>query len=162
MKKLISLFACLCLLQACAVRGIGGSYVGDLPQQDVIAKIANDMATYISEIIAPGHNPLSLLTPKKDAENEFSVSFENALRTKGFEISATGEISIAYTIDSLDDESFYVQVRFSDGVAIARSYNADGVAEAGRTKTLEVPYSRSKKMKEKAEETVHTIYGMEQ
>ena len=138
---------------------------GELPQQDVIAKIANDMATYISEIIAPGHNPLSLLTPKKDAENDFSVSFENALRTKGFEISAPASISIAYTIDSLDsldDESFYVQVRFSDGVAIARSYNADGVAEAGRTKTLEMPYSRSKKMKEKVEETVHTIYGMEQ
>jgi len=166
MKKFIGLLTCLCLLQACGVRGIGGSYIGDLPKEDVISIIANDMATYISEMHAPGHTDIKIFTPKKNSENAFSVEFENALRRKGFEISTSADLGISYTIDALDDDlgdeeaSWYIQIRFSDGLSLARSYDAQGLPEAGRTQVM-----RSKLLFYESEEESnekHTIYGMEQ
>lgn len=43
---------------------------------------------------------------------------------------------MAYTLDELrDDAAWYLQLRLSDGKALARVYDAAGLPEAGRSQT---------------------------
>ena len=45
-------------------------------------------------------------------------------------------IVVAYTLDTLDEKSaWYLQLRLSDGKAIARAYTASGQPEAGQSRT---------------------------
>ena len=143
MKKLILLSMLTLCLTACGYRGLGGSFVGNLPEDAAVASIAADTSAYIMEQYAPGHTRLLVLTPEKDAHNAYSAALEADLRQKGYEVlqeSASNAVTVAYTLDSLKGEdgkdvAWYVQLRFSDGQAIARVYNADGSAAAGRTAT---------------------------
>ena len=142
MRYIALLALCFCV-SACGYKGIGGSYVGPLPEDAAVGHIAMDASNWLAEEHAPGHTKLFVLTPEKDAKNAFSTAFDSALREKGFTLlsaSSSDGITLAYTLDSLKDDkgkdaAWYLQFRLSDGVAIARSYDADGMPEAGHSAT---------------------------
>ena len=143
MKNIILLLLCMCTLTACGYRGLGGSFVGDLPESTATAAIAQDAIDYVLEQYAPGHTSIFLLSPEKDALNAFSAAFEDTLRQKGYEVlqtSTSDAVTLAYTLDSLkesedESEAWYLQLRISDGQAIARVYDAAGTPVAGRSAT---------------------------
>jgi len=154
MRSLLLVAFCL-LLTACGVRGLGGSYVGQLPERNAIQAIAADAAAFLAEQHAPGHTSLLLLTPEKDAQDAFSLALENALRQQGFTITTERgkALTVAYTLDNLQDKSaWYLQLRLSDGQAFARAYTALGLPEAGRSATT-LGKSVIDTTKEKAEES---------
>lgn len=143
MKRIALLLLCFCL-SACGYRGLGGSFVGTLPDAAATQAIASDAIAFLSERYAPGHTTLFLLTPEKDANNAFSAQLEAGLRQRGFSVTAeraSDAITVAYTLDSLkgdegeDDAAWYLQLRLSDGQAYARAYTAAGSPEAGRSAT---------------------------
>lgn len=149
-----------CLLMAmpvsgCAHKGLGGSFVGDLPTGAAVHSIAADAAVQIAGLYPPGHTSVLLLTPKKDAGNDFSVAFEDALRRRGFTVSTAADsttVAVAYVLDHLSSDedgeapAWYLQLRISDneegGTAFARSYTASGRPEGGRSRTS-IAFSRS-------------------
>lgn len=143
MKKLLLLTLCFALT-ACGARGLGGSFVGELPDNNCRDAIAEDAANFISNEHAPGHTKIFILTPEEKAKNDFGNAFEQNLRERGFTLLQESEkdaLTIAYTIDGLKSENgkgfdaYYLQLRTSEGVAFARSYDADGKPEAGRSST---------------------------
>lgn len=158
MKRHILLVMLALCLSACGYRGLGGSFVGSLPEKDGTAAIAEDAAQYLAHEYAPGHTTLFVLTPEKDAHNAFSAALDAALRVKGFTLTAESSgqaITLAYTLDVLKDEqgdesAWYLQLRLSDGRSVARSYAPDGAPEAGRSSTPLEP-SLFRKASDKAE-----------
>jgi hypothetical protein len=86
------------------------------------------------------------LIPAKSADNDFAAAFENGLRARGFTLApaaAANTLSVAYTLDALDEKSaWYLQLRLSDGKAVARAYSASGQPEAGQSRT-EMEFQRS-------------------
>ena len=166
----INLLLCLFLiLTGCASHGVGGSYVGDLPQKSATTAIAEDAAIYLAQEYAPGHTSLYVLTPENDINNDFSILFDDSLRSRGFTISPDSSgnaITVSYTLDALKDENgkdngaWYLQLRLSDGQMVARSYSPDGLPEAGRSAApLEKSffYRASEKINTKARNTIDTV-----
>lgn len=141
MQRIILMMILAFSLAACAHKGVGGSFVGNLPQKDATSAIAEDAARYLAEEYAPGHTVLNVLTPEKDANNDFSAFLDAGLRVRGFTLSSGGSsdaVTVGYTLDSLkdakgNDVAWYLHLRLSDGRSIARSYRADGSPEAGRS-----------------------------
>ena len=142
--KYIPFLLCLLLLQACSATQRQShsynSYIGEQASLDTIEGITADLSTYLSELYPAGHTKVKIITPTQTEgegiTEEFSVSFENALRKKGFEIADVAQLLISYTLDSLDDESsWYVLLRLSDGVSIARIYDAFGYSNLPRIHT---------------------------
>lgn len=147
MRTLLTLllFAVL-LASGCAHRGVSGSYYGEMPQNAAPAAIAADAVAYLVGLYPPGHTKLQILTAEKRGENAFASAFENGLRAEGFTILPAGSapasadecFTVAYTLDVLDrDAAYYLQLRFSDGKAVARAYTATGQPEAGRSSTAQ-------------------------
>ena len=122
----------------CAVRGPVGSFCGPLPEKAAVSAIAADAVSCLSGLYPPGHTALYLI-PAKSAANDFAAAFENGLRAQGFTLVATESgdaLSVAYTLDALDEKAaWYLQLRLSDGKAIARAYTASGQPEAGQSRT---------------------------
>lgn len=146
MKNLV-LIVLICLVSACTgIKNyqLGNSYLGVVPEEKSILKaIADDMANYIAMQYAPGHTSFDLITPKEEkAEvvddvvlDTFSVIFENALRQKGFEISKKG-MELSYTIDSLEEGTFYTQIRLGDNNNFSSLYNKEGKSISSRSSLL--------------------------
>lgn len=137
-KTLFALCFAVLLASGCAKPGLVGSYCGPLPEQNAISAIAVDAVDCLTALYPPGHTSLHLLQAK-DAANDFAAAFESGLRSEGFTLAATESadvIVVAYTLDALDEKSaWYLQLRLSDGKAIARSYTANGLPEAGQSRT---------------------------
>ncbi len=145
--KNIVLVVLICLVSACTSSRSyqsGNSFLGVIPEEKSILKaIAADMAGYIATQYAPGHTSFNLITPKEEkAEvvddvviDTFSVIFENALRQKGFEISKKG-MELSYTIDSLEEGTFYTQIRLGDNNNFSSLYNKEGKSISSRSSLL--------------------------
>ena len=142
MKSILPLL-CLCLMRVsgCASRGPVGSFCGPLPERSAVTAIAADAVTCLVGLYSPGHTTLHLL-PAKEAENGFASAFESGLRTRGFTVAADASpdaLIVAYTLDALYEKdkkaAWYLQLRLSDGITIARAYTAAGQPEAGRSRT---------------------------
>ena len=139
MRKLF-LYLCFAVMFAsgCAKPGLVGSYCGPLPEQNAVSAIAADAVDCLTALYPPGHTSLHLLQAK-DATNNFTSAFENGLRAEGFTLAAAETadvIVVAYTLDELDEKTaWYLQLRLSDGKAIARAYTASGFPEAGQSRT---------------------------
>lgn len=147
MRRVLLLFLVLMGLfgSGCAVRGPVGSWCGPLPEGGAIAAIATDAVSCLAGLYPPGHTSLHVV-PAKTADNDFALAFENGLRAQGVTLSAADSpevIAVAYTLDALDEKNaWYLQLRLSDGKAIARAYTASGQPEAGQSRT-EVEFRRS-------------------
>ena len=139
MRKLF-LYLCFAVMFAsgCAKPGLVGSYCGPLPEQNAVSAIAADAVDCLSALYPPGHTSLHLLQAK-DAANGFTSAFETGLRAEGFTLAVAETadvIVVAYTLDELDEKTaWYLQLRLSDGKAIARAYTASGQPEAGQSRT---------------------------
>lgn len=145
MRVLLLLCLFAVLMSGCAKPGMVGSFCGPLPKHSAVSAIAADAVASLSTLYPPGHTSLRLL-PARDADNDFAAAFENGLRAKGFTLAAAGSddaITVAYILDALEDanekSAWYLQLRLSDpksnGKAIARAYTADGLPEAGQSRT---------------------------
>ena len=137
-KLLLSLCFAVMFASGCAKPGLVGSYCGPLPEQNAVSAIAADAVDCLTALYPPGHTSLHLLQAK-DATNNFTSAFENGLRAEGFTLAAAETadvIVVAYTLDELDEKTaWYLQLRLSDGKAIARAYTASGFPEAGQSRT---------------------------
>ena len=142
--KNILLPLCLCgiLLSGCASRGPVGSFCGPLPERSAVTAIAADAVACLAGMYPPGHTTLRLL-PAKVAENGFASAFESGLRARGFTVAAEASpnaVIVAYTLYALYEKdkkaAWYLQLRLSDGITIARAYTAAGQPEAGRSRTV--------------------------
>ena len=142
MKSILP-FLCLCFMLAsgCASRGPVGSFCGPLPERSAVTAIAADAVACLAGLYPPGHTTLRLL-PAKEAENGFASAFESGLRARGFTVAADASpdaVIVAYTLDALYEKdkkaAWYLQLRLSDGITIARAYTAAGQPEAGRSRT---------------------------
>ena len=140
MRRLLLL--CIVLMglfvSGCAGRGPVGSWCGPLPEKAAVSAIAADAVHCLSGLYPPGHTALHLI-PAKVADNDFAATFESGLRARGFTLAATDAdaLSVAYTLDALDEKAaWYLQLRLSDGKAIARAYSASGQPEAGQSRTI--------------------------
>ena len=142
---LLSLVVMGLFASGCAVRGPVGSWCGPLPEKPAVSAIAADAVSCLSALYPPGHTSLHVV-PAKVADNDFAAAFENGLRANGFTMASAESadvIVVAYTLDALDEKSaWYLQLRLSDGKAIARAYTASGQPEAGQSRT-EVEFRRS-------------------
>jgi hypothetical protein len=130
------------LLSGCASRGPLGSFCGPLPEDAAVTAIAADAVACLAGLYPPGHTVLRLL-PAKEAENGFALAFESGLRAQGFTVIADASpdaVIVAYTLDALYEKkekaAWYLQLRLSDGKAVARVYDANGQPEAGRSRTV--------------------------
>mgnify|MGYP000014516514 CR=1 FL=1 len=146
MKRILLLLIVLMglFVSGCAGRGPVGSWCGPLPEKAAVSAIAADAVHCLSGLYPPGHTTLHLI-PAKAADNDFAAAFESGLRARGFTLAATDAdaLSVAYTLDALDEKAaWYLQLRLSDGKAIARAYTASGQPEAGQSRT-EVEFRRS-------------------
>lgn len=133
MTRFLILSLLLFALFGCSARGPGGSFVGELPEEVAQRAIARDSADFLAQEFPPGHTRLHLLTPKE--RQEFSPLFEASLRKKGFVVSQEangGAQSVAYTLDKLDDQFWYVQLRIDGGKAVSRVYDIGGRPVASR------------------------------
>ena len=142
MRKTLLLLCLLVLFASgCAKHGLVGSFCGPLPERNAVAAIAADAVGCLAALYPPGHTSLHLMQAK-NAGNDFASAFENGLRAEGFTLTTAESadvLVVAYTLDALvaDDEksAWYLQLRLSDGKAIARSYAANGQPEAGQSRT---------------------------
>ena len=158
---LLSLCLCVVLASGCASRGPIGSFAGPLPETGAVSAIAVDAASTLTELYPPGHTSLHVLPTKK--ENGFALALDNELRAKGFILAATdgGEaVSVAYILDRLEEKAaWYLQLRLSDGKAIARAYDAQGQPEAGQSRTVLDNRSRLGKAVDTVKETAGDAYA---
>ena len=136
MRALILAFAVI-LVSGCASRGPVGSYCGPMPENTAVAAIAADAGAFLAGQYPPGHTTLHLVPT--ESGNRFSVAFETDLRSRGFTLApdkSADVLSVAFTLDVLDEKAaWYLQLRLSDGNAVARSYAASGRPEAGQSRT---------------------------
>lgn len=158
-KLLLSLCFVVMFAPGCAKPGLVGSYCGPLPEQNAVSAIAADAVDCLTALYPPGHTSLHLLQAK-DAANGFAVAFETGLRAEGFTLAAAENadvLVVAYTLDELDEKTaWYLQLRLSDGKAIARAYTASGFPEAGQSRT-EQEFRRS--FMEKARQRLTHLSG---
>ena len=133
---LLSLCLCIVLASGCAPRGPIGSFAGPLPEKDAVSAIALDAVSILTELYPPGHTTVHVLPTQK--ENGFALALDKELRAKGFTLAADPKaVAVAYTLDALElKAAWYLQLRLSDGKAIARAYDAQGRPEAGQSRTV--------------------------
>lgn len=139
MKRFLILLSLVLLISGCAGRGMIGSFCGPLPSPSAVTSIAYDAVDLLASSYPPGHTSVYLM-PAKNADNAFAQAMENSLRSRGFIFLRREDrnaLIVAYTLDSLDDGSaWYLQLRLSDGRALARAYDVSGLPEAGRSSTV--------------------------
>ena len=158
---LLSLLLTVLLASGCAVRGPVGSWCGPLPEGGAVAAIAADAVSCLAGLYPPGHTTLYLVPAKNDG---FAGALESGLRARGFTLAASvdapGAVAVAYTLDQLEEKAaWYLQLRLSDGKAVARSYTAGGQPEAGQSRTvLENRRSLAGRALDKAQNTAGRLY----
>lgn len=134
MKRFLSLVFLLVAIAFTGCARVGESYVGQL---DAAAgtHIAGDAAARLVALYPPGHTSLHLIVPAKT--DTFSTNFEGALRSKGFTLSNTGSVSVAWVLDSLgnkQEQTWYLRLKVSDGKGLhvfSRAYSGTGEPLAG-------------------------------
>ena len=159
---LITLLLAVRLASGCASRGPLGSFCGPLPEQSATKAIAADAVSILAGLYPPGHTSLRLLAAEK-ADNAFASALESGLRAKGFTLAVADSpdaVTLAYTLDALEEKAvWYLQLRLSDVKAIARTYTANCLPEAGQSRaTLDAVRSSLGKLADKAKEQAGRAY----
>lgn len=88
--------------------------------------VVNDVASRIHGVYPPGKTAIYLT-----GKDEFGTALESNLREKGFTIAqepGNGVLTVAWTVDELEDGLWYLVVNLSDGNRFTRVYNFDGLA----------------------------------
>lgn len=136
MKRLLVCSLALALLTGCAGRfKAGNSFVGNLPKNAGVQKIAEDAVACLVTLYPPGSTTVHLVTPK--TRDDFSTMFDTSLRAKGFTLSPSGALTVVYVLDALRADkplSWYLQLQIADkqgSKTFTRSYTATGQPEAG-------------------------------
>lgn len=131
----LPLLICLTLTSCAGHYSAGGSFVGNLPKGAAPQEIAAEATNTLAILYPAGRTSLNLISPKN--RNDFSQGLENSLRTKGFALSSSGSVAVAYVLDELrgsNPPSWYLQLRISDqqgSKIVNRTYDSSGQPEAG-------------------------------
>ncbi len=135
MRRIAFVFLLLCLA-ACARRMPSGpSWCAAEPPAGTAA-IAEDAVALLAATYPPGHTSIHLKPAQAGQdENAFAAALESGLRAKGFRIAAAPgkALTLAYTLDALEENVWYLRLRLSDGKTFARTYSSGGEPEAGRS-----------------------------
>ena len=129
-KVMVLCGLCLALVISGGCAGSRGqmfSFVNDKFPADQAATLAEGMAGSLSEIFPPGHTTI-FIQPTAKADN-LSVSFDQALRSRGFIIApepSDQALAVVYTLDQVDDHTWYTRIAVSGGLVITRAYDLSG------------------------------------
>ncbi len=131
MKRLLFLF--LLFLSAgffsgCATTRYNASSIGVLPTDTVIDTITEDIVAFISEHYPPGHTSFRIIATRDEEQenNDFIFSLDNTLRQKGFAVSHEASLGLTYAFDSLLEDFWYAQLRFTDNFIFSSLYTQTG------------------------------------
>lgn len=140
MKRVLVFLLTLALVTGCASRfKAGSSFVGNLPNGSAAQKIAEDAVACLATFYPPGRTTVNLVASK--SHDDFSQMLETNLRSKGFNVSSTGTVTVIYILDELRTQkpaTWYLQLRIADvqgDKIITRSYTTTGEPEAAFSST---------------------------
>lgn len=127
MRKFIILYLAITLFAAgCAGSGRLKSYTADSFPISSNSGLVGDIADRIASAYPPGLTEV-YLTGKGD----FALALEDGLRNRGYTLrpdNGDGALVVAWTLDRLDEESWYLLVNLSDGYRFGRVYQDDGLS----------------------------------
>jgi hypothetical protein len=90
--------------------------------------IAADIVERLQSAYPPGQTMLYIYLPNQ-GKGELAQAVENLLRAKGFSIAPDKDseaITLAWTMDQLDEKTWYLLVNLSSGYRFARLYSDNG------------------------------------
>jgi hypothetical protein len=132
MKQLLFILLVSLCLSGCAGK-VGESYVGTLPAGQAVDRIAGDAVERLASLYPPGRTSLHLISPTKG--DSFSAELENGLRGKGFTLSSTGPVRVAWVLNSIEPEkTWYLRLKTADSSGtrtLSRAYGLQGEPLAG-------------------------------
>lgn len=129
---LTALALSLFILPSCASRaykaGAFNSYASEDCPASTLPMMADHMAGILVTYYPPGHTSLFLNLTGHEKDG-FGPAFETALRSRGFVISADNggqAVKLAYILDRLDEDHWYVRLSLTDGLGLAQTYRVTG------------------------------------
>lgn len=128
----------ICLIMVVAfITGCAGGYgragklnsflAGGCPAS-AVSMVADDLASRLAESYPPGHTRIHLKQTGSHSD-ALGTAFEQALRSRGFAISAESGpkvLTVAYVMDRIDEATWYSRLSVSTGLIISRTYVQKG------------------------------------
>jgi hypothetical protein len=106
------------------------SYISDEFPESQSGQIASDIVERLQSGYPPGQTSLYLTVYLSgQGQGPVAQAVEDLLRTKGFTILNEPNdkaVTVAWRIDKLDDQTFYLMVNLSSGYRFTRLYSFDG------------------------------------
>lgn len=122
----------LFILPGCGSRvhksGVINSYASDECPAAAAPMMADHLAGLLAAHYPPGHTALRLNLTGADRDS-FGPALETALRSRGFAIAAESggqAMTLAYILDRLDENHWYVRLSLTDGLGLAQTYSLTG------------------------------------
>jgi hypothetical protein len=122
----------LFILPGCASRAYKSGAFNSYASEDCPAFAAPLMADHLAGILAahypPGHSSLFLKLTGHEKDS-FGPALETALRSLGFVMAAENggqAVTLAYILDRLDEDHWYVRLSLADGLGLAQTYRVTG------------------------------------
>lgn len=134
------IFLLVAILTACGPKlNLSKSFLAEERPIGAATAVAEDLAQSLAAVYPPGHTTL-FLSQTGLPQDELGPALETALRALGFALApeAGGEAqTVTYVLDQVDDSTWYSKLSVSDGLTIARTYQAaqDQWAAAAATRT---------------------------
>ena len=139
-KGSLFIFLLAVVLTACGPRASRSkSFLAEARPAGAAAAVAEDLAQSLATAYPPGYTVL-FLSQIGLPQDELGPALETALRLRGFALApdAGGEaLTVAYVLDQVDEATWYSKLSISDGLIIARAYQAaqDYLEPAAATRT---------------------------
>ncbi len=115
----------LALAGGCAgARGPMKSFTADTFPASAHQVIVSEVVDRLYSVYPPGLTAIFLT-----GADAFGLALDESLRNRGYSImpeAGNGAMSLAWTVDRLDEETWYLVVRLSDGHLFARTYRDSG------------------------------------
>lgn len=127
MRRLLILSLALTLALASGCAGSGRrmkSFAAESFPASSSSALVQDVVERIHSTYPPGQTALFLT-----GSGDFALALEDGLRNRGYTIlseSEPGAMSVAWTVDRLDEGAWYLIVRMSDGYRFSRVYQDNG------------------------------------
>ena len=123
---MLALFLSPVISAGCASRSLKplNSFVADDYPATAVTTLADQTTLTLAAKYPPGHT-IIYLNQSDNPKDELGVALEQALRAKGFSVvpeNNENALTVAYVLDRIDEELWYLRLTVSDGLSIARTY----------------------------------------